>query len=147
MQCDLYIIGAYDQSYLDPHVQYHLQSFVAQEGKGLIVVGPDAMPSVFYSPAGPSTIATYNSSRYRHHQRQLLADGLLGSAGALLEPPPQISALAITVNLVSGPMGLLLSGYVSNPGGNLTLAAPSTLQNAELAAAQLVEYLQGQLVG
>jgi hypothetical protein len=70
------------------------------------------------------------SSSLIHHP-----SSLLGSSA----PPPQ-------VNLVIGPMGLLLSGYVSNPGGNLTVAPPSQLNNAEVAAGQLVEYLQGRMV-
>ncbi|KAG2427501.1 hypothetical protein HXX76_012434 [Chlamydomonas incerta] len=181
--CDVYVIGSNDLSYTQQHVQAALQSYV-EGGKGLLVVGPDVMPTMFYSSSS-LTAATYSSAAGRHHRhsrRELLpvvaVDGAAADTddtdtddelvddpavrmGAKSEARPQrrrlqqaqqaqaaagqISALNIEVNLVIGPMGLLLSGYVSNPGGNLTVAAPSALHNAELAAQQLVEYLGGRL--
>ncbi|KAG2426757.1 hypothetical protein HXX76_012814 [Chlamydomonas incerta] len=183
--CDVYVIGSYDIQYLDLRVSQFLQDFVIQ-GKGLIVVGPDVMPSIFY----PSSAATPVPAPSGAGRRSLLlqrAAALLGEAseldlehaGALLEADsgeemrqqlqshmtaalarrrelqqsggssapgnPLFNSTSIPVNQVSGPMGLVFSGYVSNPGGNLTVSSPSELQNAELAANQYVEYLQGRM--
>ncbi|KAG2442818.1 hypothetical protein HXX76_002897 [Chlamydomonas incerta] len=194
-KCDLYVIGSYDARYLQTKVAGFLREFVFM-GKGLIVVGPDVMPSIFYpgsSASGPVPAPSGAASR-----RSLL-DGLAlplageaadeggvwnaegeeiveadGGGGGLMDEangvvvaggrsllqataaaaasaaavrigPPQFNASVIPVNLVSGPMGLLITGYVSDPGGNLTVSSPSELRNAELAAGQYVEYLQGQL--
>ncbi|EFJ41767.1 hypothetical protein VOLCADRAFT_107535 [Volvox carteri f. nagariensis] len=54
--CDVYVIGSYDESFNDPDVQEFIASFVAM-GKGIIVVGPDLMPSRFYAPDTPAVPA------------------------------------------------------------------------------------------
>ncbi|EFJ48037.1 hypothetical protein VOLCADRAFT_104837 [Volvox carteri f. nagariensis] len=55
-KCDVYVIGSYDESFNDPDVQDFITSFVAM-GKGIIVVGPDLMPSKFYAPDTPAVPA------------------------------------------------------------------------------------------
>ncbi|KXZ46155.1 hypothetical protein GPECTOR_46g224 [Gonium pectorale] len=62
----------------------------------------------------------------------------------LLQTQPSFDGNDIPVNQVTGPMGMIFTGYVSDPGGNLTVTAPSELANAELAAQQYLAWLQGQ---
>ncbi|KAG2451910.1 hypothetical protein HYH02_003685 [Chlamydomonas schloesseri] len=190
--CDLYVIGSYSMSYLDANVRQHLLSFV-EGGKGLIIVGPDVMPTQLYDGAraaannsvpvwgwgweggGSSSSSSSNGRRSAMgeeaeaaeeeeeeeedeealravaeagttgRRRLAQSQGVKSQAAVMSIQAPQYNMSAVTVNLVSGPMGLLVSGYVSDPGGNLTLAAPSALRNAELAAQQLVEYLNGRM--
>ncbi|KAG2426759.1 hypothetical protein HXX76_012816 [Chlamydomonas incerta] len=198
--CDVYVIGSYDIQYLDSRVSQFLQNFVVQ-GKGLIVVGPDVMPSIFYpssvaapvpspltAPSARTAAATPSPSTagrrglllqraaallgeasdtdLEHAGVNLEADSgeemrqqlvshmaaalarrreLQQSGGSSAPGNPLFNSTSIPVNQVSGPMGLVFSGYVSNPGGNLTVSSPSELQNAELAANQYVEYLQGRM--
>eukprot|EP00198_Chlamydomonas_reinhardtii_P010244 XP_001699581.1 predicted protein [Chlamydomonas reinhardtii] len=155
--CDLYVIGSYDIQYLEPRVSHFLQEFV-NYGKGLIVVGPDVMPSIFYpgSLAAPSLAPSTAGRRSMLLQRAavLLGDAFepdVTDAGDNLSDPDAGVDLRhqlhreMAAALVSGPMGLVFSGYVSDPGGNLTVTSPSELQNAELAASQYVEYLQGRM--
>ncbi|KAG2454290.1 hypothetical protein HYH02_001319 [Chlamydomonas schloesseri] len=192
--CDVYVIGSYDVQYLQPRVSQFLQEFVSL-GKGLLVVGPDVMPSIFYPGTSaatpvPSPAASRRSlllqraaalllgeASAEHDvmdadvssldgneadeemrlqlQSQMAAGGLArrrelqqqsGSSTSSSAPgDPLFNSTSIPVNQVSGPMGLVFSGYVSDPGGNLTVTSPSELQNAELAASQYVDYLQGRM--
>ncbi|KAG2422848.1 hypothetical protein HXX76_011663 [Chlamydomonas incerta] len=156
LDCDVYVIGAYDSAYSLPYVQEALVGFV-RSGGGLVVAGPDVMPSEFYrrlpkppppppSPSPPSPKPAVSTGRSR---RQLLEQGQQGEQGQQAEDDvgaPLIDATSITVNAITGPLGLTFSGFISDPGGNLTLAAgPSLLRNAELAAAAYLGYLQGQV--
>ncbi|KAG2422851.1 hypothetical protein HXX76_011665 [Chlamydomonas incerta] len=152
LDCDVYVIGAYDSAYSLPYVQEALVWFV-RSGGGLVVAGPDVMPSEFYrrqpkppppppspSPPSPKPAASTGRSRRQLQQQQ----GQQGEQGE--EGEPEIDATTITVNAITGPLGLTFSGFISDPGGNLTLAAgPSPLRNAELAAAAYLGYLQGQV--
>lgn len=54
---------------------------------------------------------------------------------------------SIPVNMVSGPMGIVFTGYLSDPGGALVVGGPdkSDLSNSELAAQQYLAYVQGGL--
>lgn len=52
MKCDVYVIGSYEPLYEESYVQQVLITYVAS-GKGLIIVGPDVMPSIFYVPDAP----------------------------------------------------------------------------------------------
>jgi hypothetical protein len=74
MQCDVYVVGSNGLSYTQPHVQWALQSYV-EGGKGLLVVGPDVMPSIFY-PSSSSSLAAaaspYSNTAAHHHRRELL---------------------------------------------------------------------------
>ena len=146
-------------------------------GKGLVVVGPDVMPSVFYDgqppppparrslieslargaahavgaaawqlwsgmdarqPAsgssGGAAVAAADRGYYSRYSRSLLQ----------LDVTPAFPDSSIPVNLVSGPMGIVFTGYVSDPGGNLAVSGdpPSQLANSELAAQQLLAYLR-----
>ncbi|KAG2454287.1 hypothetical protein HYH02_001318 [Chlamydomonas schloesseri] len=192
--CDVYVIGSYDVQYLQPRVSQFLQEFVSL-GKGLLVVGPDVMPSIFYpgtsaatpvpSPAASrrslllqraaalllgeasaehdvmdADVSSLDGNEADEEMRlqlnsQMAAGGLArrrelqqqsGSSTSSSAPgDPLFNSTSIPVNQVSGPMGLVFSGYVSDPGGNLTVTSPSELQNAELAASQYVDYLQGRM--
>ncbi|KAG2426016.1 hypothetical protein HYH02_014878 [Chlamydomonas schloesseri] len=155
--CDVYVIGAYDSAYSLPYVQQALVWFV-RSGGGLVVPGPDVMPSAFYRrqrqqqkslvPVPAQDQSGSRSSSCSAGRRRLRQDGLGGGGGGGGEggqEEPELDATSIEVNAITGPLGLTFSGYVSDPGGNLTLASPSLYHNAELAAAAYVEYLQGQV--
>ncbi|PNW70885.1 hypothetical protein CHLRE_17g737400v5 [Chlamydomonas reinhardtii] len=181
-KCDVYVIGSYDARYLQTKVSGFLRDFVFK-GKGIIVVGPDVMPTIFYLGTGTASRrrslfeslelplgreAASGSQLWNAEDEPLVQEEGSGmdarvvvnsggrtllqataagaaSAAAARIGAPQFNSSLIPVNLVSGPMGLLITGYVSDPGGNLTVTSPSELQNAELAASQYVEYLQGQI--
>ncbi|KAG2454293.1 hypothetical protein HYH02_001322 [Chlamydomonas schloesseri] len=176
-KCDLYVIGSYDARYLQTKVSGFLRDFV-YKGKGLLVVGPDVMPSIFYPGASATPVPSpavaargrrsmigdiivWEAEDEGHHVTAAGAAPVSGGSRTLLQSQasaasaasgvaarigaPQFNSSLIPVNLVSGPMGLLITGYVSDPGGNLTVTSPSELQNAELAASQYVDYLQGRL--
>ncbi|KXZ54442.1 hypothetical protein GPECTOR_5g94 [Gonium pectorale] len=229
LAADLYVLGAHDPRYLQPEVQEFLTSYVFH-GKGLLLVGPDLLPSVFYaraeqsgttpqpSVASAAALQALGAEAQRGGPPGLAGDGDAGGpqgdgdgkgggGGGILArsvdgaaegdaavgpPPPSldgdssptdaaappspeslegrawralrawrrsrgrsllqsgggsgVDATTILLNLVSGPMGLLFSGYVADPGGNLTIATPTALQNAELAAQLYVEYLRGVVV-
>ncbi|KAG2489476.1 hypothetical protein HYH03_012112 [Edaphochlamys debaryana] len=160
--CDVYVIGSYDINYLNPRTQEAIRAFV-NSGKGLMVVGPDVMPTIFYGSQTPSS-----------RRRSLAGQGAGAAAGALaalqvqgvamiqtprsgagrrllqttdLEATPVVNSTDVQVNYVTGPgIGLVFSGYVSDPGTALSVQSPSELSNAELAAQQLSLYLQGKVV-
>ncbi|KAG2495225.1 hypothetical protein HYH03_006830 [Edaphochlamys debaryana] len=134
--CDVYVIPAYDTAYMLPEVQQAVLDFVAR-GKGLIFVGPDVMPSEYYAPMRNARRLSHSGQE--HAGRGLLQDATDPLYGQAFDP------MSITVNYISGAMGLYYSAYISNPGGTLSVAPPSRLQNAEVAAHQLLAYLQGQL--
>lgn len=52
LKCDVYVIGSFGTLYEEPYVQTVLVRYVGS-GKGLIVVAPDVMPSIFYVPDAP----------------------------------------------------------------------------------------------
>ncbi|KXZ46562.1 hypothetical protein GPECTOR_42g771 [Gonium pectorale] len=67
-------------------------------------------------------------------------------ADAVDEDNLAFDSASVTVNLITGPMSLVVSGYVSDPGGTSSVAPPSEDSNALLAASQYVQFLQGKLV-
>ncbi|KXZ46394.1 hypothetical protein GPECTOR_44g7 [Gonium pectorale] len=121
-KCDVYVIDSYDKAYKEPAVQKALQDFVAL-GKALIVVGPDVSP-----PDGGS-------------------DGTSAAAAGGRRLLQAIDSSTLTINYVTGPMSLILTGHVSNPGGNLVVAPPSPQSNALLAAQSYLSYLQARRDG
>ncbi|GLC70059.1 hypothetical protein PLESTF_000918800 [Pleodorina starrii] len=56
LKCDVYVVGSYEELYNDPYTQDRLVGYVAN-GKALMVVGPDVMPSIFYAPHAPSAVS------------------------------------------------------------------------------------------
>ncbi|GLC47270.1 hypothetical protein PLESTM_002053100 [Pleodorina starrii] len=56
LKCDVYVVGSYEELYNDPYTQDRLVGYVAN-GKALMVVGPDVMPSIFYAPDAPSAMS------------------------------------------------------------------------------------------
>ncbi|KAG2433819.1 hypothetical protein HXX76_008176 [Chlamydomonas incerta] len=153
--CSVYVIGTHDTLYLLPYIQERLVSYVAGGG-GLVVAGPDLMPSDFYgadphaSGGAVASAAAEGASGgpQRRLQQQPAGTGGGAAGGGAVNAPsqqPQLPLGSFEVNAVTAPLGLVLTGFVSDPGGNLTLAGPSLARNAELAAAQLVGYLQGRL--
>ncbi|KAG2426014.1 hypothetical protein HYH02_014876 [Chlamydomonas schloesseri] len=113
---------------------------------------PDAVPlgaflqSQLLPNGGAAAAAAAGATVAAAHSRRQLRQQPGQAIGEEDEEAPLFDATSITVNAITGPLGLTFSGYVSDPGGNLTLASgPSPLSNAELAAAAYVEYLQGQV--
>ncbi|KAG2451592.1 hypothetical protein HYH02_004187 [Chlamydomonas schloesseri] len=147
--CSVYVIGTHDALYLQPYMQRRLVSYVAGGG-GLVVAGPDLLPSALYGGAdGNNSAGDAGAGSQRRRLQQQSGAGGMGTAGdgggSGSASQPQIPLGSLEVNAVTGPLGIVLTGFVSDPGGNLTLASPSLAHNAELAAAQLVGYLQGRL--
>ncbi|KAG2451596.1 hypothetical protein HYH02_004191 [Chlamydomonas schloesseri] len=147
--CSVYVIGTHDALYLQPYMQRRLVSYVAGGG-GLVVAGPDLLPSALYGGAdGNDSAGDAGAGSQRRRLQQQSGAGGMGTAGdgggSGSASQPQIPLGSLEVNAVTGPLGIVLTGFVSDPGGNLTLASPSLAHNAELAAAQLVGYLQGRL--
>ncbi|KAG2482809.1 hypothetical protein HYH03_018299 [Edaphochlamys debaryana] len=164
--CDVYVIPAYDTAYTLPEVQQSLTDFVTH-GKGLIFVGPDVMPSAFYGDQAPAARrrsalgsggSAWAAGAGDRRGGGTAAEGVglhaRGSRGGrtLSQEPTEpaadgqvIDPESVTANLISGPMGIHFSGFISDPGGNLTIATPTAGQNAELAAQQLILYLEGQM--
>ncbi|GIL88009.1 hypothetical protein Vretifemale_16062, partial [Volvox reticuliferus] len=157
--CELYVISSYEEDY-NADI---LVSYVAR-GKGLIVAGPDVMPSQFYAPYAPAV----PPKAPRHMQRRLRqkdaesvappvrqseygnTGGTADSGGNVKRRNLQISPTdpsALPVNKVIQRMQVLFSDVVSDPGGNLKLVASLTgsiVSNALLAAQQYLNYLLDQ---
>ena len=131
-------------------VQDALRKFVGEGSRGLIIAGPDVMPSKFYGPSSSSGGSGSSSGT----GRGLIAarEALHGHGRSLsqVDVTPAFPDSSVPVNLVSGPMGIVFTGYVSDPGGTLTVgsaaAGSSELANSELAAQQYLAYLRGQAV-
>ncbi|KXZ53996.1 hypothetical protein GPECTOR_5g108 [Gonium pectorale] len=140
---DLYVIGAFNSRYLESTVQALFNSYI-YSGKGVIFVGPDLMPPIITALRAP----LLNMMLQVPQQTQLTQQTHPAVMWRLWSGPsgayPVLDANDIPVNLISGPTGMVFSGYVSDPGGNLTLTVPSELKNAELAAQKYLDYLQGR---
>ncbi|KXZ53850.1 hypothetical protein GPECTOR_6g768 [Gonium pectorale] len=175
---DVYVLSAYDPMYQLPNVRAKIDEFVTH-GKSVILVGPAAMPSMFYDKPKRRVLqedshdaegvddspATSTGAGANYKRRMLLQRRGLGQAGMRGLEEGQVDEWASTImgrrvlqssastqsidsnsigiNSIAGPMGLTFSGFISDPGGSLTVATPSEDQNAALAAQKLLQYLQG----
>ena len=148
-KCDVYVIGSDDARYLQTKVSGFLRDFVFK-GKGIIVVGPDVMPTTFYPGTGTASRrrslfeslelplgreAASGTQLWNAEDEPLVQEERSGmdarvvvnsggrtllqataagvaSAAAARIGAPQFNSSIILANLVSGPMGLLMTGCV-----------------------------------
>ncbi|PNH02647.1 hypothetical protein TSOC_011359 [Tetrabaena socialis] len=167
---DVYLVGAYDGMYQLDYVQRAVLDFVAA-GNGLVVVGPDVLPPIFYPEEDDADYADYAGDGGGRRRRVQEGEGVAagggwtpwvpgagggarrrGAAGGrgrrrrrLLQQGAAFNGSNVDVAAVMGTMGLLFSSDVTNGGGNVSLDTPSPLSNALIATQQLVLYKQGQL--
>ncbi|PNH01312.1 hypothetical protein TSOC_012813, partial [Tetrabaena socialis] len=153
---DVYLVGAYDGMYQLDYVQRAMLDFVAA-GNGLVVVGPDVLPPIFYSDEDDADYADYagDGGARRRRMQEGEGDGVEeeeeeeSTAPHDGRLPWQKSAAFngsnVDVAAVMGMMGLLFSSDVTDGGGTISLETPSPLANALIAAQQLLLYKQGQL--
>ncbi|GFR45724.1 hypothetical protein Agub_g7139, partial [Astrephomene gubernaculifera] len=148
--CDVYIVGPHDVAYLQSGIQAVLQNYV-HSGKGLIVVGPDAMPNIFTDGGDVSSQAAAGRRLLRNADAAAAAESLEAPRVQLQLPETirrqlQTSTTTVLVNYVTAPMGIITTSSVSDAGGMLDLSLPAEQANAVLAAQQLLLYVQGRLV-
>ncbi|GLC37599.1 Xylosyltransferase 2 [Pleodorina starrii] len=149
--CDLYVIGSHDNLFYDEYVQIFIANYVFH-GKGLIVVGPDAMPSIFYAPDTPAVPAVQTPPPGSNEEPAVEATAAAaisavtaanGNGSIVVRRSMQLAAdvNSLPINLVITRMQLLISGVISDPGGSLLLSASQT-GNALLAAQMYINYLR-----
>ena len=172
------VIPSNDILYLQPSVQARLKTYV-QDGKGLLVVGPNVMPSFYYDPTaaplprpppslGQSPASTPSPTpppppKRRGRSAQADRDGQLASASdaaghaptmaAELEagvtgeqplrralaagtggPVASFNSSEVLVNVITTPVGIVFSGFVSDPVRLGALGSPPPSPLHRLAA-------------
>ncbi|GLI66767.1 hypothetical protein VaNZ11_010735, partial [Volvox africanus] len=151
--CDLYVIGSYDESYRNRLISQFITNFVFN-GKGLIVVGPDVMPSIFYGPDSPPSAPSSPALPRRfalEAGRDEPTEELWGSDE--VEPqdgrttPRVRRSLQLIANMsnlsnqdVLTRMQAYITGIINSPGGALLLSGSQT-GNALIAAQLYISYL------
>lgn len=86
LKCDVYVIGSYERLYYEAYTQERLVGYV-RSGKGILVVGPDVMPSIFYAPLQrrrlDDTMNLYNDHQQEQQKQSKAANRQLTAAGVV----------------------------------------------------------------